>query len=142
MSDGSITASLTQALVTAKAPGGILTRKSTYVIGGGVVVGLAIVALILFATRAEPDLAAIRLTEQSFAKLPTRSSISVDEQIGRREIRNYGTLDHGDANAALIMTMPPLDQSMTRDFDQEVGELEPLRNTNVAVTGMFDLATR
>src|SRR5262249_28868557 len=133
----------TRHMAAITAPGGILARRSTLVAAAGIGVGLGVVAfLILGAVRGEPDPAAIRFSERVFAKLPTQSFIAADEQIGRREIRRYGTLDHTDMDATLIMTMPPLGRSLTRDFDQEFGELAPLRNAKAVLTGAFDFATR
>jgi hypothetical protein len=143
MSGGSIAASLTQAFAAATAPGGILTRKSTFVASGGVLVGLAVVGFVILGVlRPAPDPAAIRLNDPDLASLPTQSTVALDEQTGRRDVRRYGKLDHRDMDSTLVMVMPPVGRSTTRDFDQEVGELEPLRNTIATVEGMYDFATR
>jgi len=143
MSDGSFANSLTQHMAAATAPGGILTRKSTLVVAAGIGVGLGIVAyLIVGVVRGEPNPAAVRISEAAFAKVPTQSFIGADEQIGRREVRTYGKLDDTLMDATLVLTMPPAGQSLTRDFDQEVTELAPLRNTKAVITGTFDFATR
>jgi len=143
MSDDSFAESLTRHMAAVTAPGGILTRKSTLVVAAGIGVGLGIVAyLILSALRGEPSPAAIRITEAAFAKVPTQSFIAEDTQTGRREVRTYGKLDDTLMDATLVMTMPPAGQSLTRDFDQEVSELAPLRNTKAIITGTFDFATR
>jgi hypothetical protein len=143
MSDTSIAASLTQALATATAPGGILTRKSTFATSAGVLVGLAVVGFVLLGIlRREPDPAAVRLNDPDLARLPTQSTVALDEQTGRRDIRRYGKLDDRDMAATLVMVMPPVGRSTPRDFDQEIGELEPLRNTNATVEGVYDFATR
>ena len=143
MSDGSFADSLARHIAVAKAPGGILTRKSTLVVAAGIGVGLGVVAfLILGAVRGEPNPAAIRISEAAFAKVPTQSFIGSDAQSGRREVRAYGKLDDTLMDATLVMTMPPAGQSLTRDFDQEVSDLAPLRNTKALITGTFDFATR
>jgi len=143
MSDGSFADSLARHIAVAKAPGGILTRKSTLVVAAGIGVGLGVVAfLILGAVRGEPNPAAIRISEAAFAKVPTQSFIGSDAQSGRREVRAYGKLDDTLMDATLVLTMPPAGQSLTRDFDQEVSELAPLRNTKALITGTFDFATR
>src|SRR5262245_56424127 len=143
MSDGSFADSLTRHVAAARAPGGILTRKSTLVVAAGIGVGLGIVAfLIIGAMRGEPNPAAIRITEAAFVKVPTQSFIGSDEQVGRREVRTYGKLDDTPMDATLVLTMPPSGQSLTRDFDQEVSELAPLRNTKAVQTGTYDFATR
>ena len=143
MSDGSFADSLTRHIAMARAPGGILTRKSTLVLAAGIGVGLGIVAyLILGAVRGEPNPAAVRFGDAAFAKVPTQSFIATDALIGRREIRTYGKLDDTLMDATLVLTMPPAGQSLTRDFDLEVGELPPLRNTKAVLTGTYDFATR
>src|SRR5262245_36010033 len=81
MSDTSIAASLAQALATATAPGGILARKSRFVTSAGVLLGLAVVGFVIFGVlRREPDPAAIRLNDPDLARLPTQSTVALDEQ--------------------------------------------------------------
>jgi hypothetical protein len=141
---GKASPSLLQQVILAAAPGGVLTRRSTYFGLAGGLLALIVGLMLLVQLRAHAnDPAAIRLSDARLMRLPTRSVVSDSPALGHGETRQYGVLDDPNLDATVVLIIPPAGQSVARDFVQEVRGLELVGSAErVAMARSYELQTR